>query len=186
MGKRIASAIASIAVTVVIVTGVASINNSEGFFDPVRDSIVEPVSNFIGNIGGKSHANPPKAPAAPSFPSAGASSDQIAKYERDYANYLDKMTAYGKDYREYEDYWAGHERGYAHGRRMTCDGIDTILSGSSPSKARYEIDTYYDALPTDEVREKGYADGFKEGREYINNALDSDEATLFDLMFVCS
>ena len=124
---------------------------------------------------GTSFENPPERP---SRPSDSATSSEIAAYEEQYADYQE-------EYRDYQYYWDEHERGYADGRRRTCAAIDQILSGSSPSGARNKLDRYEDELPKETPREQGYAKGFAEGRDFVNDALEGDNVTFFDLAFVC-
>ena len=124
---------------------------------------------------GSSFENPPELPSPPS---ASASQSEIATYEEQYAEYQE-------EYRDYQYYWDEHERGYDDGRHRTCDSIDQIFSGASPSGARNRLDSYQDELPKDTAREQGYAKGFAEGRRFVNDALDSDDATFFDLVLVC-
>ena len=137
------------------------------------------------NIGGDPYANPPETPARPSRPGANASSEQIANYDRELQEYQVALESYEEDLREYDRYWAAHERGYTDGRRKTCDAVGDFLDGASASRVRSTLDKYYDELPRDTIHEKAYAKGFKEGRDYVNDTLDQENLTLWDVAIVC-
>lgn len=141
------------------------------------------ISSF--NVGGDPYANPPEIPARPSLPSANASAEQIANYDRELSKYQEALESYEEDLREYDRYWSAHEQGYTDGRRRTCDAAEDFLAGASASRVRHTLDKYYDGLPRDTIHEKAYAKGFKEGRDYVNDTLDQEQLTLWDFAIVC-
>lgn len=52
-------------------------------------------------------------------------------------------------------------------------------------RVRHTLEKYYDGLPRDTIHEKVYAKGFREGRDYVNDTLDQEQLTLWDIAMVC-
>ena len=139
------------------------------------EDVLANVTAQATSLGGTSYDNPPEPPK-PLNPSA--SDSQIAAYDKQYAEYQ-------VEDRKYRSYWDEYERGYDDGRQRTCNAVSEFLDGNSQRVTKAKLDAYQDALPNETVREQGYAKGFAEGRNYVIDILDHDDATWWDFGIVC-
>ena len=125
--------------------------------------------------GGGSYDKPPEMP---SRPSADASQQELEQYEQAYA-------AYQEDSADYYAYWDGHERGFATGKRKTCDAVGAALGGASISRERHELDRYQESLPSETPRDKGFVAGFAEAREAVVKLAEDETTTYFQFGLYC-